>query len=153
MARGIGAIFFPPRQSKQSVLRSLRMLYEVFSYAQRAGVMALESRHFFVSGDPTPTNAGVRLLKTLAAQLSRTPNSLVIEGHSDTRPFRKRTPRRFMAIETWLRTARIRPGGGCTFMAYDPTRWWKCADSPTAARCSPAIPMTPQPPRVPGSKV
>jgi chemotaxis protein MotA len=41
--RGIGAIFFPPRRNKQSVLRSLRMLYEVFSYAQRAGVMALES--------------------------------------------------------------------------------------------------------------
>ena len=42
MAQGTAAIFFPPRRTKQSVLRSLRMLYEVFSYAQRAGVMALE---------------------------------------------------------------------------------------------------------------
>lgn len=46
---------------------------------------------FFVSGDPTPTNAGVRLLKILAAQLSRMPNSLVIEGHTDRRPFPKST--------------------------------------------------------------
>jgi hypothetical protein len=43
-AQGIAAIFFPPRATKQSVLRSLRMLYEVFCYARRAGVMALEPR-------------------------------------------------------------------------------------------------------------
>lgn len=42
MVRGTAAIFFHPRRTRVSVLRSLRMLYEVFSYAQRAGVMALE---------------------------------------------------------------------------------------------------------------
>jgi chemotaxis protein MotA len=42
MALGTATIFFPPRRTKESVLRSLRMLYEIFSYAQRAGVMALE---------------------------------------------------------------------------------------------------------------
>jgi chemotaxis protein MotB len=47
---------------------------------------------FFVSGDPTPTSAGVRLLKTPATQLCRMPNSLVIEGHTDAQPFRKSTP-------------------------------------------------------------
>lgn len=42
MAQGATAVFFQPRRTKQSVLRSLRMLYEVFCYAQRAGVMPLE---------------------------------------------------------------------------------------------------------------
>jgi chemotaxis protein MotB len=58
----------------------------------RIDLLETEQGMFFISGDPTPTNAGVRLLKTLAAQLSRMPNNLVIEGHTDSRPFRKSTP-------------------------------------------------------------
>ncbi len=58
----------------------------------RIDLLENEQGMFFVSGDPTPTNAGVRLLKTLAGQLSRMPNGLVIEGHTDARPFRKSTP-------------------------------------------------------------
>jgi chemotaxis protein MotB len=58
----------------------------------RIDLLETEQGMFFVSGDPTPTSAGVRLLKTLAAQLSRMANSLVIEGHTDAQPFRKSTP-------------------------------------------------------------
>jgi chemotaxis protein MotB len=58
----------------------------------RIDLLETEQGMFFVSGDPTPTSAGVRLLKTLAEQLSRMPNGLVIEGHTDALPFRKSTP-------------------------------------------------------------
>jgi chemotaxis protein MotA len=43
MIRGAATAFLAPAFSRQSYLRSLRMLYEVFSFAQRAGVMALEA--------------------------------------------------------------------------------------------------------------
>ena len=43
MIRGAVTAFLARPISRQSYLRSLRMLYEVFSFAQRAGVMALES--------------------------------------------------------------------------------------------------------------
>lgn len=42
MIQGIRAVIFPPSRSEDSYLRSLRMLYEVFSYIQRAGVAKLE---------------------------------------------------------------------------------------------------------------
>jgi chemotaxis protein MotB len=58
----------------------------------RIDLLETEQGMFFISGNPTPTTAGVRLLETLAAQLSRMPNSLVIEGHTDALPFRKSTP-------------------------------------------------------------
>ena len=43
MITGAAAAFLSRPFSRQSYLRSLRMLYEVFSFAQRAGVMALEA--------------------------------------------------------------------------------------------------------------
>jgi chemotaxis protein MotB len=58
----------------------------------RIDLLETEQGMFFISGNPTPTTAGVRLLETLAAQLCRMPNSLVIEGHTDALPFRKSTP-------------------------------------------------------------
>jgi chemotaxis protein MotA len=42
MAHGIGAVFVPQRHTRGSFLKCLRMLYEVFVYAQRAGMMGLE---------------------------------------------------------------------------------------------------------------
>jgi chemotaxis protein MotA len=42
MIRGAASAFLVRPVSRESYLRSLRMLYEVFSFAQRAGVMALE---------------------------------------------------------------------------------------------------------------
>lgn len=42
MGRGSLAAFRPPTRTSQSFLRSLRMLYEVFSYIQRAGIMDFE---------------------------------------------------------------------------------------------------------------
>ena len=40
---GARSAFQPPAHTPESFLRNLRMLYEVFSYVQRAGIMELES--------------------------------------------------------------------------------------------------------------
>ena len=42
MALGIRAIFSRPRHTREAFLKCLRMLYEVFVYAQRAGMVGLE---------------------------------------------------------------------------------------------------------------
>jgi chemotaxis protein MotB len=42
---------------------------------------------FFESGRPQPTPNGTELLKSLAGQLGGLPNRLVIEGHTDSKPF------------------------------------------------------------------
>jgi chemotaxis protein MotB len=54
----------------------------------RIDLMESEQGTFFVSGSPTPTPAGNRLLSALAAELGKMPNKLVIEGHTDARPYR-----------------------------------------------------------------
>src|SRR5205085_4662415 len=43
MARGALAAFRPPPRTPAVFLKHMRMLYEVFSYVQRAGIIELES--------------------------------------------------------------------------------------------------------------
>ncbi len=54
----------------------------------------LEKEHglFFAEGSPAPTEAGQRLLQLLAGEISKLPNAIVIEGHTDARPYRGVTP-------------------------------------------------------------
>ncbi len=49
----------------------------------------LESAHgtFFVSGSPQPTESGKEILDKLAKELAKLPNPIVIEGHTDAKPF------------------------------------------------------------------
>src|ERR1700733_3700662 len=42
MALGLGAVFSQQRNTNGTFLKCLRMLYEVFVYSQRAGMMGLE---------------------------------------------------------------------------------------------------------------
>jgi chemotaxis protein MotB len=42
---------------------------------------------FFESGKPVPTESGSQLLSTLAGELGRLPNSMLIEGHTDSKPY------------------------------------------------------------------
>ena len=42
---------------------------------------------FFETGNPKPTDTGGELLKTLAEELGKLPNKVVIEGHTDSTPF------------------------------------------------------------------
>jgi len=52
----------------------------------------LESEHdtFFVSGSPQPTDSGKELLEKLEKELAKLPNPIVIEGHTDAKPFSKK---------------------------------------------------------------
>jgi len=49
----------------------------------------MESEHgtFFESGSPEPTGAARELLTRLAAQLRDLPNDVMIEGHTDSKPY------------------------------------------------------------------
>jgi chemotaxis protein MotB len=53
----------------------------------RIELMETESGMFFESGSPKPSETGVNLLRKLAAQLGKLPNRILIEGHTDARPF------------------------------------------------------------------
>jgi chemotaxis protein MotB len=46
---------------------------------------------FFESGSPQPSAAGLELLKMLASELGKLPNSLLIEGHTDSKPYNSST--------------------------------------------------------------
>jgi len=58
----------------------------------RIDLVESEEGMFFVTGSPDPTPAGERLLGTLAHELARMGNPIVIEGHTDAHPFRNAGP-------------------------------------------------------------
>jgi chemotaxis protein MotB len=45
---------------------------------------------FFQSGSPNPSEAGEELIVRMAEQLGQLPNQLLIEGHTDARPLRRK---------------------------------------------------------------
>lgn len=53
----------------------------------RVELLESEKGLFFESASPAPTGAGRELLRRLAEQLRALPNDLLIEGHTDSRPF------------------------------------------------------------------
>ena len=58
----------------------------------RIDLLENEQGLFFVTGSASPTPAGEHLLELLAAEISSIPNTVVIEGHTDSRPFRNAAP-------------------------------------------------------------
>jgi chemotaxis protein MotB len=53
----------------------------------RIELLETEKGTFFESGNAQPSESGKELLKTLAAELGKLSNLLLIEGHTDSRPF------------------------------------------------------------------
>ncbi len=53
----------------------------------RIELLESEAGIFFESGKPVPTENGAELLSHLAAELGKLPNNVLIEGHTDARPF------------------------------------------------------------------
>jgi chemotaxis protein MotB len=68
------------------------VMFNVTGEGLRIELLETEQGMFFVSGRPAPTASGESLLKVLAGELGTMPNRLVVEGHTDARPFRKATP-------------------------------------------------------------
>jgi chemotaxis protein MotB len=58
----------------------------------RIDLLETEQGMFFVSGSASPTHAAENLLTVLAHEIGEMPNKLVIEGHTDARPFRAASP-------------------------------------------------------------
>jgi chemotaxis protein MotB len=53
----------------------------------RIELMESETGTFFNTGSTRPSSAGEDMLKMLAAELGKMPNKLLMEGHTDARPF------------------------------------------------------------------
>jgi chemotaxis protein MotB len=53
----------------------------------RIELLETEAGMFFESGRPLPTATGTELLARLAEELGKLPNNLLIEGHTDSKPF------------------------------------------------------------------
>ena len=53
----------------------------------RIELLETEAGMFFESGRPMPTASGAELLARLAEELGKLPNNLLIEGHTDAKPF------------------------------------------------------------------
>jgi chemotaxis protein MotB len=60
----------------------------------RIDLLENEQGMFFVTGSAEPTATGQSLLSVLAVQLARMPNSIVVEGHTDSLPYRNARPER-----------------------------------------------------------
>ncbi|SPE32615.1 OmpA/MotB domain protein [Candidatus Sulfopaludibacter sp. SbA6] len=53
----------------------------------RIELLETEAGMFFESGKPVPSENGAELLTRLAEELGKLPNNLLIEGHTDAKPF------------------------------------------------------------------
>jgi chemotaxis protein MotB len=53
----------------------------------RIELLETEAGMFFESGRPQPSESGAELLTRLAEELGKLPNNLLIEGHTDAKPF------------------------------------------------------------------
>jgi len=66
--------------------------FSVTGEGLRIDLLETEQGLFFVTGRADPTLEGKHLLALLAAEIGKMPNSVVIEGHTDSRPFRNAGP-------------------------------------------------------------
>jgi chemotaxis protein MotB len=53
----------------------------------RIELLETDAGMFFESGRAVPTEGGAELLKRLASELGKLPNAVLIEGHTDSKPF------------------------------------------------------------------
>ena len=66
--------------------------FSVTGEGLRIDLMETEQGLFFVTGSPNPTAEGEHLLQLLAEEIGKMPNQVVIEGHTDSNPFRNAGP-------------------------------------------------------------
>jgi len=68
------------------------VMFSVTGEGLRIDLMENEQGMFFVTGGAQPTGAGERLLVVLAVEIRKMPNDVVVEGHTDSLPFRNALP-------------------------------------------------------------
>ncbi len=83
------------RKKLEQAMRDLPGFQKFASYVHftatgeglRIELLEKEGGLFFESGSPRPTASGQQLFELLAQQIGVLPNTLAIEGHTDSRPF------------------------------------------------------------------
>lgn len=81
---------------------------------------------FFDSGSPNPSENGRELIQRLSVELSKIPNQLLIEGHTDAKPFNGRagysnwelSTDRANAARRLMETSGIQPGRICQVRGF-----------------------------------
>jgi chemotaxis protein MotB len=68
------------------------VVFSVTGEGLRIDMLENDKGMFFVTGSAAPTAAGATLLEVLAKEIGRLPNGVIIEGHTDARPFRNAVP-------------------------------------------------------------
>lgn len=74
----------------QKLKNNVRM--SVTGEGLRIDLLETDQGMFFETGSPNPTGAGEKLLGMLGGEIGKMPNAVVIEGHTDARPFRNAAP-------------------------------------------------------------
>jgi chemotaxis protein MotB len=83
------------REKIQQALRTLPAFQQLKDHVEititsdglRIEMLETEAGMFFESGRPIPTESGSELLARLAEELGAMPNDVLIEGHTDAKPF------------------------------------------------------------------
>jgi chemotaxis protein MotB len=89
----------------------------VTSEGLRIELLESDAGTFFQSGAPEPTDSGKELLKRLAEEVGKLPNKVLIEGHTDAKPFSpsssysnwELSADRANAARRWMQQDGIRP--------------------------------------------
>ena len=88
------------REELEQAMRQMPELKALSKYVQftvtgeglRIELIENDGGMFFESGSPRPTANGERMFRLLAQQLGALPNTVAIEGHTDSRAFRSSSP-------------------------------------------------------------
>jgi chemotaxis protein MotB len=129
----------------------------------RIELLEKETGTFFESGNAEPTGPGREMLEMLAAELNKLPNKLLIEGHTDARPFSgnksysnwELSVDRANAARKLMESVGLRPGQVDEVRGYADRRLLKPGDPnhPSNRRISiivkystPPAPAAPEPP-------
>jgi len=88
------------REELEQAMRQMPELKTLSKYVQftvtgeglRIELIENDGGMFFESGSPRPTANGERMFRLLAQQLGALPNTVAIEGHTDSRAFRSSSP-------------------------------------------------------------
>ena len=77
---------------KASEWKSLKehVAIEVGRDGLRIELLESDEGTFFASGSPGPTSFGGNTLRLISTELAKLPNKIIIEGHTDSRPFHGR---------------------------------------------------------------
>ena len=83
----------------------------------RVELLEDEKGMFFESGSPRPTENGKTLMALLAQEIGKLPNSVMMEGHTDSKPYADRadytnwelSTDRANAARRWMRSTGMRP--------------------------------------------